>query len=141
MAKDKKNVYTGTGHRKTSVARVTLTPGTGKIRGRTGYESTRYLITDFFNEYKDSIIASRRHGNIEKIKNAVGNQNFEDFNSLFHVHNETLSGFEFYNMYEDMQAKRDTNRTRVFHSLVNKRDEILKSIQVYQQQVSANTMV
>ncbi len=31
MAKDKKNVYTGTGHRKSSVARVTLTPGTGKI--------------------------------------------------------------------------------------------------------------
>ena len=29
MAKDKR--YTGTGHRKTSVARVTLTPGTGKI--------------------------------------------------------------------------------------------------------------
>ena len=28
MAKDKKNVYTGTGHRKTSVARVTLTSGT-----------------------------------------------------------------------------------------------------------------
>ena len=31
MAKDNKNVYTGTGHRKTSVARVTLTSGTGKI--------------------------------------------------------------------------------------------------------------
>lgn len=31
MAKEKKNSYTGTGHRKTSVARVTLTPGTGKI--------------------------------------------------------------------------------------------------------------
>ena len=31
MAKEKKNVYTGTGRRKTSVARVTLTPGTGKI--------------------------------------------------------------------------------------------------------------
>ena len=31
MAKEKKNVYTGTGHRKTSVARVTLTSGTGKI--------------------------------------------------------------------------------------------------------------
>ena len=31
MAKDKKNVYTGTGHRKSSVARVTLTSGTGKI--------------------------------------------------------------------------------------------------------------
>ena len=31
MAKEKKNIYTGTVHRKTSVARVTLTPGTGKI--------------------------------------------------------------------------------------------------------------
>ena len=31
MAKEKMNVYTGTGHRKTSVARVTLTPGKGKI--------------------------------------------------------------------------------------------------------------
>lgn len=31
MAKDNKNIYTGTGRRKTSVARVSLTPGTGKI--------------------------------------------------------------------------------------------------------------
>ena len=31
MAKEKKNVYTGTGHRKTSIAKVTLVPGTGKI--------------------------------------------------------------------------------------------------------------
>ena len=31
MAKEKKITYTGTGHRKTSVARVTLTPGTGKV--------------------------------------------------------------------------------------------------------------
>ncbi len=31
MAKEKKNVYTGTGRRKTSVARVTLTSGKGKI--------------------------------------------------------------------------------------------------------------
>ena len=31
MAKEKKNSYYGTGHRKTSIAKVTLTPGTGKI--------------------------------------------------------------------------------------------------------------
>lgn len=31
MAKEKLNVYTGTGHRKTSVARVKLIPGNGKI--------------------------------------------------------------------------------------------------------------
>ena len=44
MAKDKKNVYTGTGHRKTSVARVTLTPGKGKItvNGRDVHEYFPY---------------------------------------------------------------------------------------------------
>ena len=31
MAKEKTNKYYGTGHRKTSIAKVTLTPGTGKI--------------------------------------------------------------------------------------------------------------
>ena len=31
MTKEKKNRYTGTGRRKTSIARVTLTPGKGKI--------------------------------------------------------------------------------------------------------------
>jgi len=31
MAKDNKNIYYGTGKRKTSVARVRLIPGTGKI--------------------------------------------------------------------------------------------------------------
>lgn len=31
MAKEKMNRYYGTGHRKTSIAKVTLTPGTGKI--------------------------------------------------------------------------------------------------------------
>ena len=42
MAKEKKNVYTGTGHRKTSVARVTLTPGKGKITVN-GRDEREYL--------------------------------------------------------------------------------------------------
>lgn len=42
MAKDNKKVYTGTGRRKTSVARVTLTPGTGKITVN-GHDVNEYL--------------------------------------------------------------------------------------------------
>ena len=45
MAKDKKNIYTGTGHRKTSVARVTLTPGKGKITVN-GREVREYFPSD-----------------------------------------------------------------------------------------------
>lgn len=45
MAKEKK-VYTGTGRRKTSVARVSLTPGTGKItiNGRDVHEYFPYEV-------------------------------------------------------------------------------------------------
>lgn len=46
MAKESKKVYTGTGRRKTSVARVTLTPGTGKItvNGRDVHEYLPYEV-------------------------------------------------------------------------------------------------
>ncbi len=50
MAKESKNVYTGTGHRKTSVARVKLIPGKGKItvNGRevNDYFPNKILIMD-----------------------------------------------------------------------------------------------
>ena len=45
MAKENKNVYTGTGHRKTSVARVTLTPGKGKITVN-GHDVREYFPSD-----------------------------------------------------------------------------------------------
>ena len=44
MAKSK-NVYTGTGRRKTSVARVSLTSGTGKITIN-GHD-----VNEYFNEF------------------------------------------------------------------------------------------
>ena len=45
MAKENKKTYTGTGHRKRSVARVTLTPGTGKITVN-GHDVKDYLPFD-----------------------------------------------------------------------------------------------
>ena len=50
MAKETKNVYTGTGHRKTSIARVKLIPGKGKItvngRDVEDYFPNKILIMD-----------------------------------------------------------------------------------------------
>ncbi len=104
-------------------------PGTGKIKGRTGYESTRYLVQEFFEAYRDDIIASRRNGNITKIQQIVGEENFENLNALFHNHNENFQGFEFYHMYEDLREKRETHRTQVFHSLQSKKSEVLTAMQ------------
>ncbi len=50
MAKDNKNIYTGTGHRKTSIARIKLIPGKGKIsvngRDVEDYFTNKILIMD-----------------------------------------------------------------------------------------------
>ena len=46
MAKDNKNVYTGTGRRKTSVARVKLIPGKGKITVN-GHDVNEYFTNKF----------------------------------------------------------------------------------------------
>ena len=50
MAKDNKNIYTGTGHRKTSIARIKLIPGKGKIsvngRDVDDYFTNKILIMD-----------------------------------------------------------------------------------------------
>ncbi len=50
MAKESKNVYTGTGHRKSSIARVKLIPGKGKItvnnRAVEDYFTNKILIMD-----------------------------------------------------------------------------------------------
>ena len=79
MAKDKKNTYTGTGHRKTSVARVTLTPGTGKItvNGKavaTDSSEAVYVGADivYYEEGKDETYGEGSEEDSHSIEEAAG---------------------------------------------------------------------
>ena len=99
-----------------------------KIRHTTSYEHTFFLVRDFFQEFKKEIIESRSNGNIEVIWNKVGKENFDELNELFHVFFEHFQGFKVYSLMQSLKNKEDTQQTRIYYDLVEKRDKILEKM-------------
>ena len=101
-----------------------------KIKGGTGYESTRFLAQNFYEEFKSEILASR-HGNMNYIFDACGEDNFNNLNELFHLFKDKWPGLKTMGLYEDLQNKIDNENTKTFYEIINKRDEILTSMIEY----------
>lgn len=101
-----------------------------KIKDGTRYESTRFLVQEFYEEFKPEILASR-HGDMHYIFNACGEENFNKLNELFHLFKDKWPGLKTMTLYEDLQNKIDNESTRNFYEIINKRDEILNSMIEY----------
>lgn len=105
-----------------------------KTTGGTSYESTKFLVKDFFETYKKEIIESRKNGDITILYNYLGKENIETLNDLFHEFNDSFGNLnERYQMYMDLNAKKETKATKKFQSIVKQRDQILSSMQEYYQ--------
>jgi len=103
-----------------------------KIKGGTSYESTKILVSQFYDTYKKEIIDSRKNGNIEVIFNAVGKENFEELNKLFYEYQEYFNiGLGMLQVYEDLQNNVETELTKKFKDLVEKRNDILIKMEEY----------
>ena len=100
-------------------------PSESKYENTSSYEHTNYLVSAFFETYKQEILQSRRDGNIQIILDVVGKENFDELNSLFAIHNENFGGFSIYNLLQDLHDKKETERVKLFNELKAKRDEIL----------------
>ncbi len=96
-----------------------------RVKGTTSYEHTFFLVKDFYEEFKKEIIESRSNGNIQIIWDEVGKENFDELNKLFHIYYENFSGMKIYSLLNSLKNGEDTNQTRVYKSLLEKRDEIL----------------
>ena len=96
-----------------------------------GYEPSSFLVNDFFNEFKQEIIESRRNDNIAIIWNRVGKENFDDLNNLFIIYQEKLSGSQYYKLRNDLENKKESEETRIYYNLIAKRDEILARMRTY----------
>lgn len=107
-------------------------PEKARFRQGTSYEHTLFLVKDFFYEFKDKIIESRKNGNIQVIWNEVGKNNFDELNSLFEIYNENFSGFKIYNLLSDLREKKDTELTKVYYDLVDKKNNIMENMRRHQ---------
>lgn len=101
---------------------------TDQYKGQTSYEHTNYLIRDFYKEYKEDIIKSRSDHNINIILDKVGKENFEQLNDLFLIHNNNFQEFKIYSLIEDLSNKKDTENTKLYYELIEKRDKILENM-------------
>jgi len=102
-----------------------------KIKDGTSYEAAFFLVKDFFEEYKDKIKKIRKNGNIEIIWNEVGKENFDELNSLFKIFNDNFSGMRVYSVLADLKNNIDNEKTRLYNSLIIRRDEILEKMKNY----------
>lgn len=107
-------------------------PKNAKYKNATNYEHSLFLVQDFFNEFRDKIIESRKNGNIQVIWNEVGKDNFDELNNLFKTYNEKLSGFRFYSLISDLRENKDTDLTRIYRDLVARKEIIMENMRKFQ---------
>lgn len=107
-------------------------PKTAKYQHSTSYEHSLFLVKNFFDEFRDKIIESRRNGNIQVIWNEVGKDNFDELNSLFKIYNDNFSGFRIYNLLSDLSSGKDTEQTRVYYDLVDRKNRIMENMRNFQ---------
>lgn len=96
-----------------------------RISNKTSYESTMFIIRDFYKLYHKDILESRRSGDMSKLFAKVGENNFNELNGLFAIFNEHFAGMKIYTMLRELNEGKDTERTRIYHGIIEKRDAII----------------
>lgn len=106
-------------------------PMDSQFRNVTSYDYSLFLVRDFCEQNKDAIIKSRRNGNIQHIFDTVGQENFDELNSLFEMYYENFSGFKIYGLLDSLKNGEDTDATRVYYDLVGRKNQIMSNMDVY----------
>lgn len=110
-----------------------------KYKNTTSYKNTNYLVSDFFEKYKEQIIRSRSNSNIQIIFDTVGEKNFNDLNELFEIHNKYFDGMSYYSLICELKDGKDTEKTKIYYSLKERRDKILNNMDEYYKESIENT--
>lgn len=102
-----------------------------KLKGGTSYDQTYFLVQEFYNTYKKAIIESRKNGDMSIIYNAVGKENFEALNNLFHTFRESFDQVGYHSVMLSIRDGKETAQTKKFDRIIEKRNEILASMAYY----------
>lgn len=100
-----------------------------RIKGGTSYERTMFIAREFYNKYKELIIESRKNGDMTKLFEVIGKENFEELNQLFGIFYEHFGNKIMLQVYEDLKNNVETEETKKIKEIMSKRDEIIKRME------------
>lgn len=106
-------------------------PDKARYIGNTSYENYRFLVQDFFDEYYETIIISRKKGNVTPLFQKVGQENFNKLNALINLFNQRFPSISFLNVRIALYEKKNNEDTRDYYKFVSERDKILESMREY----------
>jgi hypothetical protein len=109
-------------------------PDNSRYKHTTSYEDYLFLVKDFFSEFKEPILESRRNGNIEIIFNEVGKENFDELNSLIIEFYEHFKEMKIYKLLSALKKNEDNEMTRIYYDLIERRDKVLENMRNYKQE-------
>ena len=96
-----------------------------------GYQMTAFLVREFYNTFKDAIIASRKGNNIQVLFDTVGEDNFMELNQLLYDFSDYFKGFKIYRAYQDLDKKKDSEEARYYLECRDKSIEIMNKMKEY----------
>ncbi|MBO6195426.1 MAG: hypothetical protein J6O56_03665 [Bacilli bacterium] len=103
------------------------------------YRRTTFLVADFLKEFKDKVFESRT-GDMSIILDHVGQENFEELNSLFPEFEEHFGGFKILNWIDAVKNGEKNELTEKREEIERRRDEIIERMKVYSLEQQKKTM-
>jgi len=93
-------------YRKIVEAGISLFPNIEEQQsiGGTSYENLNFVTNEFYSEFKSQITYARMSGNLDRLGNYIGRENFEQLNSVVSEYNS----LPYYSMMSDIIEKRET---------------------------------
>ena len=105
-----------------------------KVKGGTTYERNRILVEEFYITYKEEIIESRLTGNLEKLYEKVGYENFINLNKLVSEYGEHFKEFTYYKLIEALKNGRETEDVLFYKKCLEQKNKIITQMYEYQKQ-------
>ena len=75
--------------------------------------------------------------NIE-FKKRMNLLDYQKLNNLFNIFYENFQGFKIYNLLQSLKDKKETDQTKIYWNLIEKRDEILEKMRQHSMQTELN---
>lgn len=102
------------------------------IESGSSYNILRVIVKEFYDIYKQEILESRKNGNIHRILEAVGKENFENLNQLICIFKKEFPENGVYNKtIDDINKGINNEKTQKYREIMNTKQQILSSMESY----------